>query len=101
MTGLTTPLSSPGATRPNAAARLFRSVAAVARRLAAQAAEGLSRQAINRRVLSQLGGMSDRELRDIGLVRQDVVDAAALAPNQDSTVLLLARRNERRGLRRR
>lgn len=97
MTGLSTRLSSPGTTRPHPAGRLFRSLAAFARHLAARAAEGLSRRAINERVLYQLGGMSDRELRDIGLVRQDVVDAATFAQEQDSTLLLVARRNERRG----
>ena len=60
------------------------------------AAAGLSRQAQNRRVLHRLSAMSDRELRDIGLVRQDVVDAA-LPGNGDASHLLLARREERHG----
>ena len=60
------------------------------------AAAGLSRQAQNRRVLHRLSAMSDRELRDIGLVRQDVADAA-LPGNGDASLLLVARREERRG----
>lgn len=64
------------------------------------AADGLSRHAQNRRVHYRLSVMSDRELRDIGLVRQDVVDAA-LPGNGDASHLLLARRDERRNGRRR
>lgn len=79
---------------------LPRSVGEWLRRLMAQVMEGLSRQAINRRVLTQLGGMSDRELRDIGLVRQDVIDAVARSPDEDASSLLLDRRNERRRPRR-
>lgn len=63
------------------------------------AAAGLSRQAQNRRVLQSLSVMSDRELRDIGLVRQDVMDAA-LPGHGDASLLLVARRGERRGGRR-
>jgi uncharacterized protein YjiS (DUF1127 family) len=63
-------------------------------------AEGLSRAAINARVVRQLGAMSERELKDIGLVRQDVYDAAALDRGGDSTDLLLARRAERKAARR-
>lgn len=99
MQGSTTLPPGSRAPRRIAVGGLFRDLAIQMRNLAARAAEGLSRRAINRRVLHQLGGMSDRELRDIGLVRQDVTDAATLALETDSTLLLLARRNERRGVR--
>lgn len=70
-------------------------------RLGAAAAAGVSRAAINRRVVRQLGVMSDRELRDIGLVRQDVLDSATLLLDGDASSFLIGRRNERRCARRR
>lgn len=63
-------------------------------------AAGLSRQAINRRVLRQLSAMSERELRDIGLVRQDVADASLLSGTGDASLFLVGRRDERRAGRR-
>lgn len=63
-------------------------------------AAGVSRQAINRRVLSQLSSMSERELKDIGLVRQDVADASLLSGIGDASLFLVARRDERRAGRR-
>lgn len=60
----------------------------------------LSRQAMNRRVLQQLSAMSERELRDIGLVRQDLFDASSLSGSGDASLLLIDRRNERRTARR-
>ncbi len=36
-----------------------------------------------RRTLAQLGQMSDRELSDIGLLRADLADCTALAPDDD------------------
>ncbi|GJE19253.1 DUF1127 domain-containing protein [Methylobacterium marchantiae] len=72
-------------------------VSTALRRLLAQIASGLSRQAINRRVVRKLAVMSDRELKDIGLVRQDVEDAGSGVG--DASLLLLARRDERRGAR--
>ncbi|KQO72798.1 hypothetical protein ASG60_04195 [Methylobacterium sp. Leaf469] len=66
----------------------------------AKLAAGVSRAAINARILRQLGAMSERELKDIGLVRQDLHDAAALRQDGDSTTLLLARREERKAARR-
>jgi len=68
--------------------------------LLAAMADGLSRAALNARVLRQLGAMSERELKDIGLVRQDVYDAAALPRDGDATNLLMARRAERKAARR-
>jgi uncharacterized protein YjiS (DUF1127 family) len=68
-------------------------------RLIAAMAEGVSRRAMNRRVLQQLSAMSERDLRDIGLVPQDVEDAC-LPENGDASLFLIARRGERRGSRR-
>jgi uncharacterized protein YjiS (DUF1127 family) len=73
-------------------------LARLARRLLADAAAGLSRQAINRRVLRKLSAMSDRELKDIGLIRQDVTDAGS--GETDASQFLLSRRAERREARR-
>jgi uncharacterized protein YjiS (DUF1127 family) len=67
-------------------------------RLVGAVADGLSRQAMNRRVLHQLAAMSERDLRDIGLVPQDVEDAC-LPENGDPSLFLIARRGERRGSR--
>ncbi|WP_019905415.1 DUF1127 domain-containing protein [Methylobacterium sp. 77] len=67
-------------------------------RLLTEAAEGVSRQAINRRVVRKLSVMTDRELKDIGLIRQDVMDAVTSA--DDASELLMVRRDERRGARR-
>ncbi|GJD38197.1 MULTISPECIES: DUF1127 domain-containing protein [Methylobacterium] len=74
-------------------------LARFARRLLAKAAAELSRQAINRRVLHKLSVMTDRELKDIGLIRQDVTDAGA-GP-ADASQFLISRRDERREARRR
>lgn len=71
----------------------------VLRQMAALAA-GLSRAAINRRVVGQLSRMSDRELKDIGLVRQDVRDSEMLLLEGDASSFLLGRREERRNARR-
>lgn len=48
-----------------------------------------------RRTMSQLGGMSDYELRDIGLTRQDLSDATALPLDADPSPLLARRRAAR------
>jgi uncharacterized protein YjiS (DUF1127 family) len=48
-----------------------------------------------RKAMSQLARMSDYELRDIGLVRQDVVDAGALRPDADPSAMLAGRRAAR------
>ena len=61
---------------------------------------GVFRRALNwparvgaaRRAMSQLARMSDYELRDIGLTRQDVVDVSALPLDEDPTRLLACRR---------
>jgi uncharacterized protein YjiS (DUF1127 family) len=70
-----------------------------ARRASIEAASAL-RRAISwparvgaaRRAMSQLARMSDYELRDIGLTRQDVVDVSALPLDEDPTAMLACRR---------
>ena len=53
-----------------------------------------------RRTLSQLAQMSDRELSDLGLLRADLADCTALAPDDDpapcapGTVAITTRRPE-------
>lgn len=54
-----------------------------------------ARVANARRTLGQLAGMSDYELRDIGLTRQDVSDATALPLDADPSPLLVRRRAAR------
>jgi len=49
-----------------------------------------------RRAMAQLGAMSDRELADVGLYRQDLRDATALRMGEDPTTVLAARAAERR-----
>ena len=44
----------------------------------------------------QLGAFSDRELKDIGLVRQDLRDVTGLASGIDPSVTLRARAEARR-----
>ena len=73
----------------------LRAVTHVASGILSRIAAGLSRQAINRRVMRQLSAMSERELKDIGLVRQDVADASLLSGIGDASVFLVARRDER------
>ncbi len=48
-----------------------------------------------RRTLAQLSQMSEYELRDIGLTRQDVADATALPLDADPSALLVRRRSAR------
>jgi hypothetical protein len=50
--------------------------------------------------MQQLAGMNEHELRDIGLVRQDVESALALGLDEDPTRLLAARARERAEARR-
>ena len=51
----------------------------------------------HRRLLDGLGGLSDYELRDIGLTRQDLRDATALPANRDPGAFFAARAASRRG----
>lgn len=48
-----------------------------------------------RRTMAQLAHMSEYELRDIGLTRQDVADASALPLDEDPSRLLVRRRAAR------
>ena len=52
-----------------------------------------------RATMRKLGSMSDRELRDIGLSRQDVRDATGLALDTDPSKLFAMRAAERAGRR--
>ena len=49
-----------------------------------------------RRLMLQLGAFSDRELKDIGLVRQDLRDVTGLASGIDPSATLRARAKARR-----
>lgn len=55
----------------------------------------LARVGSERRAMSQLARMADYELRDIGLVRQDVVDPGALRGDADRSAMLAERRAAR------
>ena len=48
-----------------------------------------------RAAMRQLGGMTDHELKDIGLTRQDLRDATGLVIDDDPTQLLARRAAER------
>ena len=58
----------------------------------------LRRAALERRAMNALLQMDERLLRDIGLIRVDVVDS--FTPRMGSFELLMARRDERRAGRR-
>lgn len=79
------------AARPQWIVRAARVIAEVAAGIRA----GLSRAAMNRRVLHRLSTLSDRELKDIGLSRQDVADACGPGAF-DAIDLLNSRREEHR-----
>ncbi len=49
-----------------------------------------------RRAMAELGAMSDRELADVGLYRQDLRDATALWLGEDPTAMLAKRTADRR-----
>ena len=51
----------------------------------------------NRRLLDGMGSLSDHELRDIGLTRQDLRDATALPIDRDPGKFFAARAASRRG----
>ena len=48
-----------------------------------------------RRLLNQLGGLSDHELADIGISRSDVANAAASPVDADPSLVLVRARRER------
>ena len=53
-----------------------------------------------RRTMAELARMSDYELRDIGLIRQDLNDATSLPLDDDPSRLFVRRRASRSGPRR-
>ncbi|MGH1574121.1 DUF1127 domain-containing protein [Methylobacterium sp. P31] len=77
---------------------IARSAGALAAAIA-EVRDGLSRAAMNRRVLQRLSTLSARELKDIGLTPQDVADAHAPRTG-DAIHLLIGRRDARRRARR-
>lgn len=80
-----------GGARPGWIARSAGAAAAAI----AEVRAGLSRAAMNRRVLQRLSTLSARELKDIGLTPQDVADAQA-PWTSDAIHLLVGRRDARR-----
>jgi uncharacterized protein YjiS (DUF1127 family) len=58
-----------------------------------------SRVIAARKAMGQLAGMSDYELHDIGLTRQDIADLSALPLDADPTLPLVRRRSGRANLR--
>ncbi len=54
-----------------------------------------ARISAERRAMSQLARMSDHELSDIGLVRQDIVDVSALRLDADPSATRAGRRPAR------
>ncbi|MCJ2121589.1 DUF1127 domain-containing protein [Methylobacterium sp. J-077] len=85
------PETAHAAGRPSWLARSVRAIAEAA----AEVRAGLSRAAMNRRVLHRLSTLSERELKDIGLTPQDVADAA-VPGRHDAIDLLVRRRDSRR-----
>lgn len=71
---------------------LYRNAVSHAAEAVRRALEWPARVSAARRAMNELAHMSEYELRDIGLTRQDVVDVSALALDQDPTVLLARRR---------
>ena len=61
-----------------------------------RAAAWPARIAAARETMRHLAGMSDYELADIGLNRQDLRDAAALALDADPSLMFSARAEERK-----
>ncbi|HEX4767441.1 MAG TPA: DUF1127 domain-containing protein [Lichenihabitans sp.] len=55
-----------------------------------------SRVLAARRVMRQLGALSDCELKDIGLYRQDLRDASGLPPDVDPSLMLRRKVETRR-----
>ncbi|MCJ2132900.1 DUF1127 domain-containing protein [Methylobacterium sp. J-026] len=73
---------------------IARAVASIAA-FGADLRAGLSRGAMNRRVLQRLSTLTERELKDIGLTPQDVADAGVPGTG-DAILLLVGRRDARR-----
>lgn len=75
---------------------LARSAAAPRRSILLRIAAWPLRVLAARQAMAQLGAMSDRELADVGLHRQDLRDATALGLAADPTEMFAARAAERR-----
>jgi uncharacterized protein YjiS (DUF1127 family) len=80
-------------------AHLSQGMAATLVHALAQPFVAVARAVEARRQIAQMAGLSDAMLKDIGLARQDVQDAASLSPFADPTRLLAARVSERRAAR--
>ena len=76
---------------PNSSSTLAR-----IRDLAATVLSWPGRIAQHRALMTRMAAMSDYELADIGLSRQDVSDATAVALDHDPSALLTVRAEERR-----
>ncbi len=63
---------------------------------AAKVAGTIWRAVEHRRALAQVAGLDDHMLRDIGLTRSDIHDAASVPLTQDPTRMLVLRATERR-----
>lgn len=71
-----------------------------AMRVVLRVVTGFVRAVTNRRDVKRLLELDDRALKDIGLVRGDVLGALAVPVTRDPSVLLRLRTVERRALRR-
>lgn len=77
-------------------AHLSQGMAATLVHVLVQPFAAVARAVEARRQIAQMAGLSDVMLKDIGLARQDIQDAASLSPFADPTKLLAARVSERR-----
>lgn len=87
---LTTHVPRPLPLQGSAQSRAWPKIQAILRVLA-RVAMWPARVWIARREFAKLAGMSDHELHDIGLTRQDLRDATALSLDQDPTRFLASR----------
>ncbi|ALK10549.1 DUF1127 domain-containing protein [Blastochloris viridis] len=85
--------------RAPSAAHLSQSLAATFIHKLAQPILAVVRALEARRQIAQMAALSDIMLKDIGLQRQDLQDAASLSPFSDPTRLLVSRVSERRAAR--
>jgi uncharacterized protein YjiS (DUF1127 family) len=80
-------------------AQMSQGMAATFAHVLVQPLVAVARAVEARRQIAQMAGLSDSMLKDIGLQRQDLQDAASLSPFADPTKLLVARVSERRAAR--
>jgi uncharacterized protein YjiS (DUF1127 family) len=74
----------------------FTAILSQIRNLALAVLSWPGRVARHRALMGRMAAMSDYELADIGLSRQDVSDATAVALDHDPSALLMVRAEERR-----